>query len=144
MRFSIPFGLTALAALVSAPAGLNAQNTAPVAVKLPTGAYLVLVQPEDSLPPEISGEWRIVFENGGTYRALRNGAVVVMGEYKATGDTLRLVDVSGDMACTGTAGPATYVWKAAADGSLTLVAVEDQCAGRARLTTLRALVKAKD
>jgi hypothetical protein len=141
MRFSITLGLAALVAAAAVPGKLRAQNTAPVAVQLPTGDYLVSITPADSLPG-IAGDWHIVFEPTGTYRVLRNGGVVVLGEYRAVGDTLRLVDKSGDMSCDDTA-PASYIWKALPDGSLTLVAMEDPCAGRKQLTTLRALVKAK-
>lgn len=141
MRCSITLGLAATI-VAAVPAGLHAQNTTPVAVQLPTGDYLVSVKPTDSLPA-IAGDWHIVFEPNGAYRVMRNGGVVVLGEYRAVGDTLRLTDKSGDMACGDTAGPATYTWKALPDGSLTLVAVEDPCPGRKQLTTLRALVKAK-
>ena len=139
--FMLAAGLVAFIAAI-APASVDAQNQTATAVQLPTGAYLVAIQPTDSLPTELAGDWRIVFEQGGTYRVLRNGGVVVLGEYRTVGDTLRLVDKSGEMACTD-AAQATYVWKAEADGSLRLVAVEDACAGRQRITTLRALVRAK-
>lgn len=142
MRFSTFLGLAALAAGTGIPSGLQAQDPAPVAVQLPTGAYLVAIQPTDSLPTEMAGEWRIVFEPGGTYRVLRDNGVVVLGTYRAEGERLILVDTSGDMACLD-APPGTYLWKTGADGTLTLSAVEDTCTGRQRITTLRALVRAK-
>jgi hypothetical protein len=137
-----PLRVAALVALVD-PSALPAQNPAPIAVRLPVGTYVVAIQPTDSLPAEISGDWRIVFETSGTYRVVRNGNVVVLGEYRTAADTLLLVDRSGEMACMGAAGPATYTWGVRPDGSLMLVAVQDQCTGRMRLTTLRALPKAK-
>lgn len=142
MRMTLPLALAALVATAGIPSGLQAQDPAPVAVQLPTGAYLVAIQPTDSLPTEMAGEWRIVFESGGTYRMLRDNGVVVLGTYRAEGERLILVDTSGDMACLD-APPATYLWKTGPDGTLTLSAVEDSCTGRQRLTTLRALVRAK-
>ena len=142
MRFSSTLALAALVAAAVGPAKLRAQNPAPVAVQLPTGDYLVSITPDDSLPG-IAGDWHFVFEPAGTYRVLRNGGVVILGEYRAVADTLHMVDKSGDMSCDETT-PAVYIWNAHPDGSLTLVAVEDLCAGRKLLTTLRALMKAKN
>ena len=143
MRFSIFLGLAALTVMTAAvPSGLHAQNT-PVVIALPTGDYLVAVKPTDSLPVGMVGDWQIAFETGGVYRVLRNGNVRVLGEYRTVADTVYLVDKSGAMACGATAGPSTYVWKNEADGSLTLIAVKDECRGRLRLMTLRPMVKVK-
>jgi hypothetical protein len=121
---------------------MDSQDPAPVAVQLPSGDYLVTVRSTDSFPAGLAGEWHLLFEPGGSYRLMRNGAMVVMGEYKIAGDTLRLVDKVGTMACT--ADPAgTYMWKADAEGGLTLMAVEDRCVGRSKITTLRPLMRVK-
>ena len=143
MRLSITLGLAALAAAAVVPGTLQAQNTTPVAVQLPTGDYLVAVKPTDSLPEGMVGDWQVVFETGGVYRVVRNGNVRVLGEFRTVADTVYLVDKSGAMACGATAGPSTYVWKGEPDGSLTLIAVKDECRGRQRLMTLRPLVKVK-
>lgn len=119
----------------------RAQNP-PVAVQLPTGDYLIAVQPADSFPAGMVGEWHLVLEPGGRYRVVRNGNAVVLGEYRAAGDTLQFVDRSGEMSCG--ADPATYLWKSGTDGALVLVTVRDECFGRAKLTTLRAMSRAKN
>jgi hypothetical protein len=142
VRLSITLGLAALAAAAVVPGTLQAQNTTPVAVQLPTGDYLVAVKPTDSLPEGMVGDWQVVFETGGVYRVIRNGNVRVLGEFRSVADTVYLVDKSGTMACGATAG-STYVWKGEPDGSLTLIAVKDECRGRQRLMTLRPLVKVK-
>jgi hypothetical protein len=123
---------------------LHSQNPAPVAVQLPSGAYMLVVAATDSVPSGLVGEWQFVFDTAGVYHLVRNGNARVTGTYQIRGDTLQLVDTGGNMACLGTSAsqPGLYTWKLGPDG-LTLVAVNDWCRGRLRMTTMHPLVIVK-
>ena len=134
--------LTTLLATIVYSSSASAQNTSVTsAVQLPSGAYIVVLGEADSVPRELVGEVRLVFDNSGGYRVLRNNNEVVVGKYTVQGNTLTLIDVSGQLACRDDA-PAVYHWKVT-DSGLQLEAVTDPCLGRRRITTLRPMTKVK-
>jgi hypothetical protein len=141
MRHLRFFLATTLLAAALIPSTATAQNTGAAAVQLPSGTYLIVLGEADSVPRELVGEVRLVIDNSGGYRLLRNNNEVVVGKYTVEGNRLTLVDLSGQMACRDTE-PAIYTWKVT-DAGLVLEAVTDACLGRRRINTLRPMTKVK-
>ncbi|HEY7642365.1 MAG TPA: hypothetical protein VH814_21710 [Steroidobacteraceae bacterium] len=81
----------------------------------------------------------LTFDGNGHFRGSQKDAVVVEGEYKATGDQLEFADKSGPWACPA-AQTGTYRWKSTGD-TLTFSKVSDACSERVQSLTARAWKK---
>ena len=136
-RFSIG---VAVAGVIALPPSVSAQTQDASALPLPSGAYLIVINETDSVPPGLRGQFRLVFDSAGGYHLVRNEKELVVGKYTVQGNRLTLVDVSGQMACQG--DPALYIWKLT-DAGLVLEAVNDTCRGRRYINTVRPLIMVK-
>lgn len=117
------------------------------------GAWSASIADSDVAPglgggPNLIGRWRIEFREDGSYVGIREDiGEVVSGSWTVDGDTLTITDEAGPSSCatpqpgtleTVEAASGTYRWERDED-RLTLDVVEDNCATRALLLTIRPL-----
>ena len=76
-----------------------------------------------------AGEVTLAFGPDGKYRVLQGTRAMVEGTYKAEGDRLVLIDVSGPYACPAEQKTGTYAWHVEGK-ALTLTKVDDTCDDR--------------
>ena len=106
------------------------------------GTYTTSISHQDAPTlPTMAGPWEITFGEQGGYSVRRDGLLLIQGEYSVDGDTLRILKETGVAACTDQP-PAVYSWKLAAD-SLTLLHVQETCAGRGVILSAKPLVRKK-
>ena len=79
-------------------------------------------------------KWSIRYDDNNKVTVMRDGAAVVEGTYKVTGNLLEVTDEKGPMACGGEQRTGKYQWKLEGK-NLTFTTVEDQCGGRANAMT---------
>jgi hypothetical protein len=85
-------------------------------------------------------KWSIRYDDNSKLTVTRDGAALVEGTYKVTGDLLEVTDEKGPMACGGENKTGKYRWKLE-EKNLSFTKVEDECDGRASALTGQAWVK---
>jgi hypothetical protein len=141
--------LALLACLTVPLAAIAQDNNAPA--ESIAGTYTVVITiadvPKDiANGPALYGRWQISFRTDGTYdteRADLDGKMVT-GTYKVDGNTLTVTDEDGLLSCANPsivgseedAATGTYTWDRNND-TLSLIPVEDNCAGRRILFATR-------
>ena len=85
-------------------------------------------------------KWSIRYADNSKVTVTKDGAALVEGTYKVTGDLLEVTDESGPMACGGEQKTGKYKWKLEGK-NLTFTKVEDECEGRANAMTAQAWVQ---
>lgn len=134
----IPFLLYLLA--VFAPAAPAARAEPPL-----SGAYSADIEAADvkhvkGVPADaFLGKWTLTFNDDGTYSVQQNGVEHVKGTFSVKGETLTLVDRSGDYACMDEDTPAVGEYRVKrGDTTIALTKVKDEsCPGRAAALTLK-------
>jgi hypothetical protein len=138
MSSLIPSVLYLLA--VFAPAASAARAEPPL-----SGAYSADIEVADvknvkGVPADaFLGKWTLTFNDDGTYSVQQNGVEHVKGTFSVKGETLTLVDRSGDYACMDEDTPAVGEYRVQRSGkTITLTKVKDEtCPGRAAALTLK-------
>ncbi len=115
------------------------------------GTYTVVINVLDvpldvANGPTLYGRWQIIFNSDGSYRTERADVIgdMVTGTYEIEGDQLTVTDEAGLLSCANAsivgsipdAATGIYTWNRN-DDRLSLVAVEDNCAGRRILFSTR-------
>ena len=104
---------------------LLAAGPALAADEFPTGTF--------TLKDSEGAVWEVTFDGKGKFKVTRDGVDRAAGPYKATKDTLEILD-PGESAPKDARAPATYKWKL--DGKkLTFTKVKDDIEGRAKVVT---------
>jgi hypothetical protein len=130
-RFIALCSLLVLAGCATAPAPEGAGQAA---VGADNSALAGMVF-ETNIPPGVaqpSGDWRLLFDNGGRVVAHHQGSLVYQGEYAVTGGQLRISNRSGTYGCSGRA--ATYDWSISGS-MLNLLRRDDPCTTISRVFT---------
>ena len=85
-------------------------------------------------------KWSIRYDDKGKVTVTRDGAALVEGTYKVTGDLLEVTDEKGPMACGDENKTGKYKWKLEGK-NLTFTKVDDECGGRANAMTGQAWIQ---
>jgi hypothetical protein len=112
------------------------------------GTWVTTVAADDfaeTVPPAVrallTGLWELDVRATGRYTAFQHGKAVVEGRWTATDRQVRLTDDVGALACLDPGQEtAVYAW-GVEDDRLALRVIDDPCAGRALLLTLRSLFR---
>lgn len=119
---------------------------------LPLGTYVTTIRAADipaafpsNVRPLLLGTWNLRFGPDSRYVTSKGGKVMVEGRYTVKQDRIVMTDEKGPAACFSVPGAATgtYRWSVPGPSMLKLAAIEDKCAGRSLVMTIRPLIQKK-
>jgi hypothetical protein len=117
-------------ALVVAASALGAASSL-------TGTFVTKIAGKSAA---LNGTWTLKLLPAGKFQTLRNGKVVVSGDFAAPSGTLQLIDKTGPYACKGGSATGIYDYKVAGK-SLVLKPIAEFCVPRKTILTTHPLLK---
>jgi len=117
-------------ALVAAACALGAASSL-------TGTFVTKIAGKSAA---LNGSWTLKLLPAAKFQTLRNGKVVVSGDFEAASGTLQFIDRTGPYACKGGSATGIYDYRLAGK-SLILKPIAEFCAGRKTILTTHPLLK---